>query len=213
MAPINFSAITFTPGMEFTFGSLNFTAGVDGRLHVSNLEATSIGPIDIDRADRIFTRSASEPDSDRLRDRFVQPRYPFGLRNSANTFRHMLDQIMEIQAEHEEDMGKHGRTVGASRPTYDECRAINVIIEPYELPDHGDESLHRILNSPTSSESSIGSWDPVRRLYAIIGQGGEDLDEPHLKAQEDEALTSKHKKMRPDDGQMKNTPPACRSKK
>src|SRR6266540_7239956 len=142
MAPINFSAITFVPGMEFTFGSLGFIAGADGRLHVSNPEATSIGPIDIDRADRIFTRSVFEPDSDRLRDRFIQPRYPFGLRNSANTFWHMLDQIMEIQAEHEEDKGKHGRTVGASRPTYDECRAINVIIEPYELLDHGDESLH-----------------------------------------------------------------------
>ena len=51
MAPINFSAITFTPGVEFTFGSLNFTTGVDGRLHVSNLEATSIGPIDLDRAE------------------------------------------------------------------------------------------------------------------------------------------------------------------
>src|SRR5438105_14943804 len=87
MAPINFSAITFTPGVEFTFGSLNFTAGVDGRLHVSNLEATLIGPIDIDRADRIFTRSASELDSVRLGVRFVLPRYPFGLRNSANTFR------------------------------------------------------------------------------------------------------------------------------
>src|SRR5438128_8190090 len=79
MAPINFSAITFIPGVEFTFGSFNFTAGVDGRLHVSNLEATSIGPTDLDRADRIFTRSASEPDSDRLGDRFVLPRYPFGL--------------------------------------------------------------------------------------------------------------------------------------
>src|SRR5438128_7199905 len=169
MAPINFSAITFIPGVEFTFGSFSFIADVDRRLHVSNLEATSIGKIDLDRADHIFTRSISEPDSDRLRDRFIQPRYPFDLRNSANTFRRMLDQIMEVQAEHEGDMGKQGRTVGASRPTYDECQAINVIIEPYELPDHGDESLHRILNSPTSSESSIGSWDPVRRLYAIIG--------------------------------------------
>src|SRR5438876_1571217 len=102
----------------------------------------------------------------------------------------MLDQIMEIQAKHEEDMGKHGQTVGASRPTYDECRAINVIIELYELPDHGDESLHRILNSPTNSESSIGSWDSIRRLYAIIGQGGRTWP----------SLTSKHKKMRPDDG-------------
>ena len=94
---------------------------------------------------------------------------------------------MEVQAEHSTDMGEIGRAVGVNRPTYDECRAINVIIEPYELPDHGDESLHRILNSPTNSESSIGSWDPVRRLYAIIGQGGEDLTESQLKAQEDEA--------------------------
>ena len=120
MVPINFSAITFIPGVEFTFGSFNFTAGVDGRLHVSSLEATSIGLTDLDRADRIFTRSASEPDSDRLGDRFVLPRYPFGLRNSANTFWRMLDQIMEVQAEHEGDMGKHGRTVGVGRPTYDE---------------------------------------------------------------------------------------------
>ena len=54
-APINFSAITFIPGMKFTFGSFNFIAGVDGRLHVSNLEATSIGQISPDPADHIFT--------------------------------------------------------------------------------------------------------------------------------------------------------------
>src|SRR5436190_14051933 len=164
MAPINFSAITFVPGMEFAFGSFGFISGADGRLHVSNPEATSIGPIDLDRADRIFTRSVSEPDSDRLRDRSVLPRYPFGFRNSANTFRRMLNQIMEVQAEHEGNMGKHGRTVGVGRPTYDECRAINVILKPLELPDHSDESLHRVLNSPTDSESSSGSWSPTRRL-------------------------------------------------
>ena len=94
---------------------------------------------------------------------------------------------MEVQAEHSTDMGELVRTVGVRRPTYDECRAINIIIKPHELPDHGDESLHRVLNSPTNSESSIGSWNPVRRLYAIIGQGGEDLTESQLKAQEDEA--------------------------
>ena len=55
MAPINFSAITFIPGVEFTFGSFSFIAGADGRLHASNPEATSIGQIDLDRADRIFT--------------------------------------------------------------------------------------------------------------------------------------------------------------
>ena len=99
----------------------------------------------------------------------------------------MLSQIMEVQAEHSTDMGELGRMVGVIRPIYDACQAINVIIKPHELPDHGDESLHRILNSPTNSESSIGSCDPVRRLYAIIGQGGEDLTESQLKAQEHEA--------------------------
>ena len=54
MAPINFSAITFIPGMEFTFGSFSFIAGVDGRLHVSNLGETSIGQINPDLADHIF---------------------------------------------------------------------------------------------------------------------------------------------------------------
>src|SRR5207237_146181 len=136
MAPINFSAITFIPGVEFTFGSFSFIAGIDGRLHVSNPETISIGQIKLDRADHTLTRSVSEPDSDRLRDRFVLPRYPFGPRNSANTFRRMLNQIMEVQTEHEEDMGKNGRTIDVGHPTYDECRAINVILEPLELPDH-----------------------------------------------------------------------------
>src|SRR6266540_4762390 len=94
---------------------------------------------------------------------------------------------MEVQAEHSTDMGKLGRTIGVSRPTYDECRAINIIIKPHELPDHGDESLHHVLNSLTNSESSIDSWDPIQRLYAITGGGGENLTKSQLKAQEDEA--------------------------
>src|SRR6266511_2607444 len=117
--------------------------------------------------------SVSELDSDRLRDSLVLPRYPFGLRNSANTFQRTFDQIMEIQAEHDEDTGEHGRTVGANRSTYDEWQTINVILKPLELPNHGDESLHRVLNSPTDSESSSGSWNPTRRLYAIIGAPAE----------------------------------------
>src|SRR5438105_4727641 len=121
MAPINFSAITFILGMKFTFGSFSFIAGVDGRLHVSNLETTSIGQISPDPADHIFTRSVSESDSDRLRDGLMLPRYPFGLRNSANTFQRTLDQIMEVQAEYNVDMGEHGRMVGDNRLTYDEC--------------------------------------------------------------------------------------------
>src|SRR6266540_4400349 len=100
------------------------------------------------------------------------PRYLFGLRNSANTFQRTLDQIMEVQAEHNVDMDELGRAVGANRSTYDECRKINIIIKPLKLPDHGDESPHRVLNSPTNSESSNGSWDPVREPYAIV-EGGE----------------------------------------
>src|SRR6266498_5519564 len=52
MAPINFSAITFIPGVEFTFGSLSFIASVNGKLRVSNLEVTRIG-----RPSRIRPRS------------------------------------------------------------------------------------------------------------------------------------------------------------
>src|SRR5207253_8809233 len=73
----------------------------------------------------------------------------------------------------EEDMGEHGRTIGVNRPTYDECRTVNVILKPLELPNHGDESLHRVLNSPTDSSSSSGSWSPTRRLYAMIGAPAE----------------------------------------
>ena len=54
MAPINISVITFIPGMEFTFGSFNFIAGVDGRLHVSDPEATEIGRIIPNPVDHSF---------------------------------------------------------------------------------------------------------------------------------------------------------------
>src|SRR5207244_8400187 len=74
--------------------------------------------------------------------------------------------------EHAVDMGEHGRTVGANHSTYDECRTIYIILKPLELPNHGDEYLHRVLNSPTDSESSSGSWNPIRRLYAIMGGEG-----------------------------------------
>src|SRR5205814_1048024 len=97
-----------------------------------------------DPADHIFIRSDSEPDFDRLRDGLTLPRYLFGFRNSANTFQRMLGQIMEVQDEHSEDMGKLGRMVGINRLSYDECWIINVIIKPLELPNHGDESLHCI---------------------------------------------------------------------
>ena len=108
MALINISMITFIPGMEFTFGSFNFTVGIDGRLHVSNLEATQIGQITPDPADHVFNRPVFEPDPDRLRDGLILPRYQFGFCNSANTSQRMLSQIMEDQLERATDMGERG---------------------------------------------------------------------------------------------------------
>src|SRR5438132_1259137 len=191
MASFSINAITFIPGMEFTFGSFNFIAGIDGKLHVSNLEATLIGQITPDPTDHIFIRSVSEPDFDRLSDGLILPRYQFGFCNSANTFQRMLSQIMEDQPEHATgELGRVAsisRAVGIIRPTFNACRAVNVIISPLGLPDLGEDSLHRVINSPTRSDSSNGSWDPVRRLYAIVG-GGEAPTESDLKAQQDDAI-------------------------
>src|SRR5436190_18848739 len=112
---------------------------------------------------------------------------------------------MEVQAEHEEDMGEHGRTVGANRPTYDEYWTINVILKPLELPNLGDESLHRVLNSPTNSESSSGSWNPARRLYAITGGGKApakaDLEAQQGNAVHQQAAEAKHLRRKEEDRQ------------
>ena len=78
-----------------------------------------IGQITPDPADRIFLRSISELDSDRLRDGPTPPRYLFVFCNSANMFQHMLSQIMGDQIERNTDMGEHGRAVGIIHPTYD----------------------------------------------------------------------------------------------
>src|SRR5207237_3952299 len=64
---------------------------------------------------------------------------------------------------------------------------VNVIINPLEIPDLGEGSLHGVIDSLTRSISSNGSWDPVRRLYAIVG-GGEAPTELELKAQQDDAI-------------------------
>src|SRR5438105_11756175 len=93
---------------------------------------------------------------------------------------------MEDQTGHTTDMGERGRAASIGRPTYDECRAVNVI-NPLGLPDHGEGSLHRVINSLTNSDSSNGSWDPVRELCAIVG-GGEAPIESQLRAQQDDAI-------------------------
>src|SRR6266508_1026136 len=103
MAPIDVSAITFIAGMEITFGSLNFIARPDGRLHVSNLEATRIGRIVSDPADH---RSGFESNLLRVRLGVTLPRYTFQFRNSADTFLLMLRQLMGTQPEYETDLGR-----------------------------------------------------------------------------------------------------------
>src|SRR5438105_1910334 len=51
MAPFNINIVAFIPGEDFRFGSFHFIAGVDGRLHVSNLEAIRSGQIESDFTD------------------------------------------------------------------------------------------------------------------------------------------------------------------
>ena len=95
MAPFSINAVTFIPDKEFIFGSFNFIAGIDGRLHVSDLETTRTGQIGSDSANHVITRPESESDSARPKNKIIQPRYLFGFCNSANTYQYMLCQITE----------------------------------------------------------------------------------------------------------------------
>ena len=61
---------------------------------------------------------------------------------------------------------------------------INIITHSLGQHDHGEGSLHRVLNSPTRSKSGNGSWDPLRELYAIEGEVAPT--EEDLEQQEDE---------------------------
>src|SRR5438128_1086151 len=116
MALFNISAVTFVPGMEFIFGSLNFITGTDGRLRVSNLETTRTGRIRSDSASQVITRPESEPDSGRPENGIKLPRYLFGFCNSANTYQYMLCQIMEPRPECEIGSGRRlGRVDGVIR--------------------------------------------------------------------------------------------------
>src|SRR5207247_1225458 len=100
-------------------------------------------------------------------------------------YQYMLCQIMEPQPKHETDSGRRqGRVDDVIHPTDDEFRVVNVIIHPLGQHDHGEGSLHRVLNSSIHSESNNGSWDPLRELYAI--EGGETPTEEDLKQREDE---------------------------
>ena len=102
MAPINISAITFIPGVEFTFGSFNFIAGIDGRLHVSDPETARTGQIGSDWASHTISKSNSA----RPGSGSVQPRYQFGFCNLANMFQRMINQVMETQFK--TDSGEQG---------------------------------------------------------------------------------------------------------
>ena len=92
---------------------------------------------------------------------------------------------MEPQPEYEINSGRqYSRMDDVIPPADDEFRVINVITHSLGQHDHGEGSLHRILNSPTRSESSNGSWDPLRELYAIEEEVAPT--EEDLKRREDE---------------------------
>ena len=90
MAPFSINTITFILGKEFIFGSFNFITDIDGRLHVSNLEMIWSGPIESDPASYNVAHSSSESNSTQLEKRTIPPRYPFGLKNSADTYQQVL---------------------------------------------------------------------------------------------------------------------------
>ena len=70
----------------------------------------------------------------------------------------MLGQIMETQPEYETDSGRRqGRVDDIILPIEDEFRVISVITHSLGQYNHGEGSLHRVLNSSTRSESSNGS--------------------------------------------------------
>src|SRR5438105_42368 len=97
----------------------------------------------------------------------------------------MLRQLMGTRPEYEMDSGRSfSREDDDIPPTDNEFRAVNVIIHPLGQFDQDEGSLLRVLNSPTHSESSNGSWDPLRELYAI--EGMEALTEGECKCIEDE---------------------------
>ena len=65
---------------------------------------------------------------------------------------------------------------------------VNVILHPLGQDNNGEGTLHHVLDSPTHSESSTGSFSPLRELFAIIG-GGVAPTKSDLKHQhDDEAL-------------------------
>src|SRR5205814_9504382 len=82
-----------------SFESFNFIAGVDGRLHVSNLETTRTGQIGSDPSSHNITRSSSESNSVRLENGITLPRYLFGFRSEEHTselqsLRHLVCRLL-----------------------------------------------------------------------------------------------------------------------
>src|SRR6266540_4180160 len=96
----------------------------------------------------------------------------------------MLHRIMGFRSGYGTYSGKEqGRVDDVIHPADNEFRVVNVILHPLGQQGNGEGSLHRIINSPTHSESSTGSWDPLRELYAITG--GAAPTKENLKRQED----------------------------
>src|SRR5438128_2608697 len=131
MAPFNINAVTFIPSKEFIFRSFNFIAGIDGRLHISNLKIIHPGQIESDSASYDATCSSSESDLVRMEKRIAPPRYLFGLSNSANVYQHVLRQIIELQSEYGVYSGREENQVDdIIHPAKDEFRVVNVILTP-----------------------------------------------------------------------------------
>src|SRR5438105_14937178 len=72
---------------------------------------------------------------------------------------------MEPQSEYEMNSDKvQGRVDDVIHPADDEFRVVNVILHPLGQQGYGEGSLHRVINSPTYSESSTESWDPLQEF-------------------------------------------------
>ena len=74
-----------------------------------------------------------------------------------------------METQFEMNSSEQGRAANFIHPTYNECRAVNIIMLGH--CNLGEDSHHHVLNSPTHLVRSEGSWDPVRELYAITGRG------------------------------------------
>ena len=194
MASVNSSITSFVPGLIIRFGSLNFTAGDDGKLstsHYGGLAPGQIGPgPDIDFSIGRGSVSVKTKQDNALRPEHeplsplgsgtirsgkrknALPESPFGWGDSSAESRPALGQ-------------DKGLPLGSGRDSGP--RVVRVI---HGLPlgqDSGNgESLLGLFDSPTFSGSSTGSCSPSLDCPREIFMAG-NPSESELKRQADEA--------------------------